>query len=399
MKKIFLCFGVALLLFFSIFSVNATETATENGTELIEGVSENQSESNQTTSENNEEREFIYDLSPIYNSLSDEVKESLNRLGAGSTDINELSKITFSSVVEEIGKLGAKNISSPLKGLVTIIALLLLCSTLSAYKNSLSSEVSGALNIAVTLCITCAVALPATEVIKNTSQIINIASNLMIAYVPIMALIMAYAGHPVKGASYYTMMLATGEGVSQLSSKIIVPLLNMFLGFSLTSSISPDISLDGFIKTISKIIKWILGFGMTIFTSVLSIKQIITSSVDDVSARAVRFTLNSFIPIVGSALSDAYKTVQGSVGLLKSGVGVFVIISVGVVFLPVILQSLMWLTTLWLGKSTAEVLGLSQPAKLLENISTVFSTLLAILLCIMSIYIISTAIVLIAGRS
>lgn len=399
MKKIFLCFGVALLLFFSIFSVNATETATENGTELIEGVSENQSESNQTTSENNEEREFIYDLSPIYNSLSDEVKESLNRLGAGSTDINELSKITFSSVVEEIGKLGAKNISSPLKGLVTIIALLLLCSTLSAYKNSLSSEVSGALNIAVTLCITCAVALPATEVIKNTSQIINIASNLMIAYIPIMALIMAYAGHPVKGASYYTMMLATGEGVSQLSSKIIVPLLNMFLGFSLTSSISPDISLDGFIKTISKIIKWILGFGMTIFTSVLSIKQIITSSVDDVSARAVRFTLNSFIPIVGSALSDAYKTVQGSVGLLKSGVGVFVIISVGVVFLPVILQSLMWLTTLWLGKSTAEVLGLSQPAKLLENISTVFSTLLAILLCIMSIYIISTAIVLIAGRS
>lgn len=399
MKKIFLCFGVALLLFFSIFSVNATETATENGTELIEGVSENQSESNQTTSENNEEREFIYDLSPIYNSLSDEVKESLNRLGAGSTDINELSKITFSSVVEEIGKLGAKNISSPLKGLVTIIALLLLCSTLSAYKNSLSSEVSGALNIAVTLCITCAVALPATEVIKNTSQIINIASNLMIAYVPIMALIMAYAGHSVKGASYYTMMLATGEGVSQLSSKIIVPLLNMFLGFSLTSSISPDISLDGFIKTISKIIKWILGFGMTIFTSVLSIKQIITSSVDDVSARAVRFTLNSFIPIVGSALSDAYKTVQGSVGLLKSGVGVFVIISVGVVFLPVILQSLMWLTTLWLGKSTAEVLGLSQPAKLLENISTVFSTLLAILLCIMSIYIISTAIVLIAGRS
>ena len=399
MKKIFLCFGVALLLFFSIFSVNATETATENGTESAESVSENQSESSQTTSENNEEREFIYDLSPIYNSLSDEVKESLNRLGAGSTDINELSKITFSSVVEEIGKLGAKNISSPLKGLVTIIALLLLCSTLSAYKNSLSSEVSGALNIAVTLCITCAVALPATEVIKNTSQIINIASNLMIAYVPIMALIMAYAGHPVKGASYYTMMLATGEGVSQLSSKIIVPLLNMFLGFSLTSSISPDISLDGFIKTISNIIKSILGFGMTIFTSVLSIKQIITSSVDDVSARAVRFTLNSFIPIVGSALSDAYKTVQGSVGLLKSGVGVFVIISVGVVFLPVILQSLMWLTTLWLGKSTAEVLGLSQPAKLLENISTVFSTLLAILLCIMSIYIISTAIVLIAGRS
>jgi stage III sporulation protein AE len=138
---------------------------------------------------------------------------------------------------------------------------------------------------------------------------------------------------------------------------------------------------------------------MTIFTAVLTIKQLITTSLDDVSTRAVRFTLNSFIPIVGSALSDAYKTVQGSIGLLKSGVGVFVILSVAVVFLPVILQSLMWIITLWLGKSVAEVLSLSQPAKLIEAVATVFSTLLAILLCIMSIYIISTAIVLIAGRS
>lgn len=345
-----------------------------------------------------EESSFLYDFSGIYNSLSDEAKQSLEDIGAASADPNTLSEISFNSIVAEILDLAGENVSSPLKGLISITALLLLSSILSAYKSTLNSDISTALNITTTLCITCAVAVPAISVINNTASVISTASNLMIAYIPIMVVIMATSGHAVSGASYYSMMLAAGEGVGQLSSKVIVPLLNMFLGLSITSSVSPDINLSGFINMFSKAIKWILGFGMTIFTAVLALKQLITSSLDDVSTRAVRFTLNSFIPIVGSALSDAYKTVLGSVGLLKSGVGVFVILSVAVVFLPVILQSIMWIFTLWIGKSTAEVLGLSQPAKLLEAINVVFSTMLAILLCIMSIYIISTAIVLIAGK-
>ncbi len=348
--------------------------------------------------ENADESSFLYDLSGIYNSLSDEAKQSLEDIGAASADPNTLSEISFNSIVAEILDLAGENVSSPLKGLISITALLLLSSILSAYKSTLNSDISTALNITTTLCITCAVAVPAISVINNTASVISTASNLMIAYIPIMVVIMATSGHAVSGASYYSMMLAAGEGVGQLSSKVIVPLLNMFLGLSITSSVSPDINLSGFINMFSKAIKWILGFGMTIFTAVLALKQLITSSLDDVSTRAVRFTLNSFIPIVGSALSDAYKTVLGSVGLLKSGVGVFVILSVAVVFLPVILQSIMWIFTLWIGKSTAEVLGLSQPAKLLEAINVVFSTMLAILLCIMSIYIISTAIVLIAGK-
>lgn len=348
--------------------------------------------------ENADESSFLYDLSGIYNSLSDEAKQSLVDIGAASADPNALSEISFNSIVAEILDLAGENVSSPLKGLISITALLLLSSILSAYKSTLNSDISTALNITTTLCITCAVAVPAISVINNTASVISTASNLMIAYIPIMVVIMATSGHAVSGASYYSMMLAAGEGVGQLSSKVIVPLLNMFLGLSITSSVSPDINLSGFINMFSKAVKWILGFGMTIFTAVLALKQLITSSLDDVSTRAVRFTLNSFIPIVGSALSDAYKTVLGSVGLLKSGVGVFVILSVAVVFLPVILQSIMWIFTLWIGKSTAEVLGLSQPAKLLEAINVVFSTMLAILLCIMSIYIISTAIVLIAGK-
>lgn len=339
----------------------------------------------------------IYDTSALYNSLSDDVKQSLENIGINGIDGQQISQISFTEVVNEIVKLAGENSAGPLKAVISLTALILICSLLSSYKNSLSSELSSSLGIAAVLCATCTAALPAIQVIADMSAVVKIASAFMLAFVPVMVMIMSSTGHAVSGASYYAMMIGAGEGVGQLSSKVIVPFLNMFLGVSVTASVCPETRLSGISSVISKAVKWILGFVMTVFTAVLSFKQLITASVDDVSTRAVRFTLNSFIPIVGSALSDAYKTVQGSVNLLKSGLGIFVIISIAFVFLPIILNSLLWIFTLSAGKLFADTLGINQVKNLLEGVSTVLSTLLAIVLCIMSVYIISTALVLLLG--
>ena len=336
----------------------------------------------------------IYDTSALYDSLSDDVKQSLENIGINGIDSNELSQISFGEVLNEIVKLAGENSAGPLKAVISLTALLLICSLLSSYKNSLSSELSSSLGIAAVLCATCTAALPVIEVISDMSTVVKTASSFMLAFVPVMVMIMSSTGHAVSGASYYAMMIGAGEGVGQLSSKVIVPFLNMFLGVSVTASVCSESKLTGITSIISKAVKWVLGFVMTVFTAVLSFKQMITTSVDDVSTRAVRFTLNSFIPIVGSALSDA---VQGSVNLLKSGLGIFVIVSIAFVFLPIILNSLLWIFTLSAGKLLAEILGINQVKDLLEGVGTVLSTLLAIVLCIMSVYIISTALVLLMG--
>lgn len=378
LKKLTAILAVIFLICLSQISVYAVETGDNNTTA--------------TNDINN-----IYDTSALYNSLSDEVKQSLENIGINGIDSEQISQVSFSEIINEIIKLAGENSSAPLKALVSLTALLLICSLLSTYQNTLSSEISSSLGIAAVLCATCTAALSAIGVISDMSGVVKTASGFMLAFVPVMVMIMSSTGHAVSGASYYAMMIGAGEGVGQLCSKVIVPFLNMFLGVSVTASVCPDTKLSGVSSLISKAVKWLLGFAMTVFTAVLSFKQLITTSVDDVSTRAVRFTLNSFIPIVGSALSDAYKTVQGSVNLLKSGLGIFVIISIAFVFLPIILKSLLWIFTLSASKMIAEVLGLEQVKCLLENIGTVLSTLLSIVLCIMSVYIISTALVLLMG--
>lgn len=121
-----------------------------------------------------------------------------------------------------------------------------------------------------------------------------------------------------------------------------------------------------------------MSFVFTIFTAVLSLKSIFSSSVENVSSRAVRYTMSSFIPVVGGALSEAYRTVHGSVGVLKSGIGVFVIISIITVFIPVIIRLLLWLFTINMCKALAESTLTHSPTMILSTTSTVLSLMLSV---------------------
>lgn len=338
------------------------------------------------------------DKQNLYNSLSDEAKKSLSNLGIDGIDYNSINNLTFEKIISEIISAAANQSANPLKAFISIIAIMLLSSMLGTLKSSLeNSRMQQIIDVVATLCITSALVVPVSNTVLHTTEIIVTASNFMLAYIPIMLVVMVSSGQAVSGSAYYSMMIMAGQGVSQIASNVIAPLLNAFLGISIAAAVSPNMNLSGITSFIGKIIKWLLGFVMTIFTALLSFKQIITTSLDNVSTRAVRFTLTSLVPVVGSALSDAYKTVQSSVNLLKSGLGVFVIISTAVVFLPVIAECLLWVLSIGLSKAAGEVLNLSQPCKVLEAVSTVVTTLLAIIFCIMAVYIISTAVVLMMG--
>ncbi len=325
-------------------------------------------------------------------------KESLENIGADTADVYKLSDLSFFDFVKEILSVFAGQAKAPLKTIGTVLAIMLLYAVFDSYKDSLKiSPTQQVLDTVVTLCITCAIVIPITSVIAYATSAIKSAGTFMLSYIPIMAVVLIASGRQLAGSSYYASMILAGEGVVQISSNVITPVLNGFLGISVTSAVTPNINLKGVTQLLNKLIKWSLAFIMTIFSGFLTFKSIIATAVDNVSVRAVRFTLSSFIPIVGSALSEAYKTVQSSVNMLKSGIGVLVIIAVGFIFLPVISQCLIWMISLNISKSVGEVLNLTLPCTLIGNVISVISTLFAVITCIMSVFIISTAVILMAG--
>ena len=336
--------------------------------------------------------ELQFDYSGIYNNLSGEACEKINALGISDASADAVKNLSFEGVMAQICNIAGDSLSSPLKGLLTIIAVLVLCAMLSAYKTGLSDDIGATVHTVAALCVSAAVAAPAVSFIQTAGGVISNSANLLLAYIPIVTVMMAASGKGVSAASYQASMIAAGQGAARVCSDIILPLMNIFLGLSITSGISPETRLSGFTVTVSKLSKWLLAFVMTVFTAVLSVRQFASNALDTVAVRTAKFALSSFVPVVGGALSEAYKTVQGSLTVLKSGLGIFVILGIAFTFLPVVIQGLGWAFCLFIGKSAAEVMGVDGCAKLLEALGAVFSTLISVLLCVMSVFIISTAV-------
>ena len=333
---------------------------------------------------------LAYDFSGVYQNLSDEASRALSELGVTSADADALSALSFENVMAALSKMAGSGMTAPLKGLITMTAVLLLCSMLTAYQNSLTESGETVQTVAV-LCLSGAVAVPAVGFIGTAGDVIAQCANLFLAYIPIMAVMLAASGKAVSSASYQALTVAAGQGVMRVSSDMILPLLHIFLGIAVSSGIAPQVGLGGFLSLITKLTKWLLGFVMAIFTAVLSLRQAASGALDSLGSKAARFALSSFVPVVGGALSEAYKTVQGSLHVLRSGLGIFVILALAFTFLPVLLQGLGWSLCLFVGKALAEALGVSQCAKLLEALGTVFSTLTAVLLCVPAVLLIAAA--------
>jgi len=334
----------------------------------------------------------------LMNSLSQEVQDDLHSIGADSADFLSFSNISFEKVMNLIMDKFSKEGKGPLSASAVVVAILLLCALLDSYKDSLKqSSMKEVLSVISTLCITTTLVLPVIDLIDDTVATITDASNFMLLYIPVMVAILTLSGQAVTGASYYSSMVLACQGVSQLSTKFISPLLSVYLAFCVSSSLTDRVNLKGFCAMFSKVIKWLIAFIMTVFSALMTIKGMITTAYDSVTARAVRFTMSSFIPIVGAALSESYKTIQGSINLLRSGAGVFVILAICIVFLPCIVRCLLWLLSVNICKSVGEVIGVTTEISVLSSVSSVISAIFAICVCIMSVFIISTALLITLG--
>lgn len=387
MKKTVCIILVVFILFFFFSSVTVqAEKTTEKPTQNL-----SLDELYESQLEESGAKDLIYELEP-------ETRKTLDDLNVSSPSWKELNSLSFSEIMMKILEISGKESLTPVSVISKILAVILLCALMQTLKTTFSSgPLGGVLGAVSTICICGLLVVPITQIIEKSADVISTSAGFIMALVPVMVGVMLTAGQAVAGASYYSVMMAAGTVVSQISSKVLVPLLNVFLGISVIGSISPKINLKGVCELISKVVKWVLTFTMSIFVTLLTMQNVLNSSADSTSVKAAKFAINSFVPMVGSALSEAFQTVQGSLKMLKSGVGVFAILGTGAIYLPSIIECLMWLLTINICAAAGDVFDLKEPCSLLRSTSKVISTLLAIILSCMVIFIISITIVLTIG--
>lgn len=332
------------------------------------------------------------------NKLPEETQSQLNSIGISGADWSSIQSLTPDSLFASILNITGEKSKNPLKAAAAVIGIMLLCALLEGMKLSFGErQLSGVIGMVSTLCVCVIVVQPIVACIGDANNVIKAAAGFMLCTIPVITGIMIAGGQTVSAASYNMLMVGAGNVISMVASGFLVPLLNSFLALSIVSSVSPRLSLSGICDTFSKVTKWVLGFCMTVFVGLLTVQGLIGAAADSATSKTAKFVLSSFVPVVGSALGDAFTTVQSCVKLLKSGVGAFGLIAAGFIFLPSIIECLLWQITVNVCAAVGDIFELKQITGLLRAAGKVIGTIIAIMLCCATILMVSTVLMLMLG--
>ncbi|MFT3950899.1 MAG: hypothetical protein QM689_02905 [Oscillospiraceae bacterium] len=304
--------------------------------------------------------------------------------------------VSVTDFFSEILSAFASAVTKPLALLGKLIAISLVC-TLA---RSLAPQ-SGAVTqtFRVTGVLTCVLVLY-NDLTGSFSVVVTALSDMnkfMISYVPVFASVTAAGGTPSSAAGYYATVLSLCEIIALVTNRFVLPFLGLLTAFSIVEAMGGLFSFSGLTESVKKISTWVLGIVMTVFVGMISIQSIVGTSADSVGIRAAKFAASSFIPVVGSSVSEAYTTVRGSLGVIRSGTGSIGIIVLLITVLRPIAAVVCMKLAVELAAMVNGMLGESRITALLRSIGAVLSVALSAIICFALIFIVATAVVMMSA--
>ena len=328
--------------------------------------------------------------------LPDDTRRYFEENGIDPADYSWVSVITADNVFSHIWGFLKSGAKAPLKAGAEVTALILIAAALSAAQLK-----GGSINAALYVAAAAAgvIAVPVLSSVSAAANALKGISTFMLSFIPVFAVITAASGAAATSASMSALLLTAAQGVSYISSFVIMPLMGGYMAVSISGSVSPLLKKSGIAVMIKRLALWITAFVSAVFVGILSIQTAVNASADTLSAKAAKFIIGSSVPVAGGVLSEALGTVTASMGLLKSSVGIYGAVACAGVILPLIAELLVWRAVLFVTAAVSELFSLNVIAEILRAADSVISTLIGIMLIAGAMFIISLAIVVTAGKT
>ena len=327
MKKLSIIISLLIIIFSSFNAINVKAEESQNEDTNIESEVSNLIEN--------------IDLSELEKYVEDLPKEIIGTTSLKDQLIKMLRgeiNTSFNSVSNYVINVFFSGIKQKLPTFITIFSLLLICAIINAIKPQRLGggvyEISffACYTIIVTIIIAIAYTLifQAKEAITKTGKIVQ-------SVFPIMLALMTVTGNTSAVAVYNPSMLFITDFVVVLINNIVFPVILGMLAISVATNICKSVKLNGLLQFSSSTLKWIIGLVATVFSLFLTVRGLNANVHDGISMRALKYTVNSSVPVVGGILRDGLDLILASGILVKNALGgLAIIIIFGTILSPII---------------------------------------------------------------
>lgn len=262
------------------------------------------------------------DTLDLFNSgIKDKVSQILS--GDFFTDYSNLFKKIINVLIVDIRDF--------LPFLFTILAIGILASLVNEFKGS--NDTSDIIHF---VCM-CVMVITIIFVFKDILSLVSVTLNTLLKQMeilfPILLTLMTAIGSFTTISIYNPLVAVLTTLVGFVFDKLLFPIFIVVFVLAILGNLTDTIKLNKLQSFLTSVFKWTIGIIFTLFTGFLSIQGITAGRYDTVSIKATKFAVKSYIPIIGSYISDGMDfLVLGSV-LVKNTIG---LVGVFILFLTVI---------------------------------------------------------------
>lgn len=298
----------------------------------------------------------------------------------------------YSSIFSAILSLFVTDVRRILPFLFSIIAIGLLSNIIGEFKSDKGSTNDIVAFVCLSAMITI-VLLVFRDILDVTSSTINSILKQMQIIFPMLITMLTSIGAFSTISIYNPLVAVLTTIVGFVFEKLLYPIFILLFVFAIIGHLTDTVKLNKLTDFLSSSFKWVVGIVFTLFSGFLSIQGITAGKFDGVSIKATRFAVKSYIPIIGSYISDGMDfLVLGSV-LVKNTIG---IVGILILFLSIISPVITMLVVklgLQLSSGVLELSGCNKMGSFVHKCSKIIVYPIIIILGVAFMYVITVALV------
>lgn len=231
-------------------------------------------------------------------------------------------QVSFGDVISFILSLLVDNLTGIIPMLATICAIAIISNILLQIRGkSLNQPLGDIIHFACYSVIVLLVITSVLQLVQLTSNTLNSLKSQMEIAFPLLLTIMAGLGASASVGIYQPIVAILCGAMMQLFLKIVLPIFSLSIIFGVIGNMSSSVKLTKMADFFKNLFKYVIGFTFTIFSGALAVSGIMAGSYDGVSIRATKYAIKSYIPIMGSYLSDGFSLIMASSVLIKNAIG------------------------------------------------------------------------------
>ena len=390
MKKIITCFFLIVVFFGYIKAADVFDSTNS--------VFSSDSTSLDTVQDITQSAAKTYNLDEYINTINSSVRENIGEDFNFKNMANEIinkNNINYKNIFMKLLDLFFREISSAIKGAITIFIVVVIMAVLSNLELEKKSDITKIAHLACFIVIATITIATFVDTAKMLTKVVHTQTTLMQVISPFLLAVLIATGKITTTGIIQPLLLFLASFVGGVITYFVIPLLSISVAFNVICSISENIKLEKMSKIFSSVSLWTVGVVLTVFLGVLSLETSLSTSVDSLGVKTTQAAVSNFVPVVGKFFSDSFEVVVGATKIIGKTGGVIGIIGIIIVaIVPIFkLASIMGIYML-LAALVEPISNDELTSKYLSSIANTYKTMLGVLIGITILFVISTGIIL-----